>query len=827
MCSLQQADGIRMKWEGILKMTKLRTIALSGASLISMTVITPAWAQAGASEDDNSGEIIVNARRRDERLQDVPAVVNAVPAETLEKLNLQDAKELQNLVPGLQLRSESNGIGGSGQLRGIQYDINSSALPSLAFYLNDAPIGANAILGQMFDIGQIEVLRGPQGTLRGLSVPSGSITYTTRKPSLTDVGMVASLSYSDAHHGNINGAFSIPIIKDVLAVRLAGLYDKGRGNLVESIVPISTTATFANPQIEHPFSETLSGRVLALFQPADWLKMEAMYQTMDVKAAGFDQYASFSLVSPGATASPVTIKPSDYLSIQESPRAVHSTFKTYNWRAEVRLAGQKLIYQGAHNSFVNNSKTNQDVANFRPNFDFYQTNFTKSVDNSHEVRLQNEERVAGMFDYIIGYYHTDAATDIALIQETPVMLPSFLGGGLASLAQTPITRSRDGKNSENAFFGNLTVNIDDKLQISGGARHLETRSPKTLLNIGSNSILFDAGGTDKAWIYTGSINYKFNSDLMVYANTGTSFRAGPSIFNSAIVKSALQSSFLNLGNEKSTSYEVGMKSQWLDNRLTINVALYHQKFDNFPYKITNGVYFLDYAFVNNALVPSVGNSAQFGAAVPVTVKGIEAELSWRASDRFNFGIVASYSDGQIKNGTIPCNDLNGDHVPDTLATAPTVAELQTAYGANNIGSCNVSQRSAYQSPFTATAQAEYKFPVSDKAEVFARGLFTYSGKSQSDPTLAFDDLGGYGLLNLFAGVRDPDGSWELNLFVRNLFDTVRASRFTAPQSTSYQELQPPTFRTTAGKSFTSTYSQVTTNLPREFGINLRFALGSR
>lgn len=809
-------------------MVRVRKIVFCGASLIALA--TPAYAQqpvSGADVAEDGTEIIVNARRRDERLQDVPAVINAIPAETIGKLNLQDSKELQSLVPGLQLRSEANGIGASGQLRGIQYDINSSAAPSVAFYLNDAPIGANAILGQMFDIGQVEVQRGPQGTLRGASVPSGSITYTARKPSLSEVGAAGSVSFSDAHHANVNAAFSIPLIKDILAVRVAGVYDKNRGNMVTSLVPISSTATFATGQISHPYAETLAGRVTAVFEPTDWLKLEGMYQGQDYKSGGFDQYASFSLVDPTAPASPVLIKPGDFRSIWESPRIAHSVFNTYNWRAEVRLAGQKLIYQGAHNSFVNDSKVNQDVANFKSNFDFYQTNRTVSKDNSHEIRLQNEDRVAGMFDYIVGYYRTDQATDIDLIQETPVLLPSSLGGGVANLAQTPITRNRDGKATENAIFGNLTAHIGDKLQVSAGARHIKAHSPRTLLVIGANSVLFDAGGDDKAWIYTGSVQYKFNQDLMVYANTGTSFRAGPSIFNSAIVKSPLQSSFLNLGNEKSTSYEVGLKSSWLDNRLTFNVALYHQKFDNFPYKITNGIYFLDYAFVNNGLVPSVGNSAQFGAAVPVTVKGIEAELSWRASDRFNFGVVASYSAGKIKNGVIPCNDLNGDHVPDTVSTAPTVLQLQTAYGANNIGSCTVSQRSTQQSPFSATAQAEYKLPVSDSTEIFARGLFTYFGASKVDPTLAFDDLDSYGLVNLFGGLRASDGSWEVNVFARNLFDTVKATRFTVRQATSYQELQPPTYRTTAGTSFTSTYSQVSTNLPREIGINLRFALGAR
>jgi iron complex outermembrane receptor protein len=805
-------------------MVKLASSVFCGVSL--MALAAPAHAQQAEPGVAGAEDIIVSARRRDERLQDVPSVVNAIPSETIAKLNIQDAKELQSLVPGLQLRSEANGIGASGQLRGIQYDINSSASPSVAFYLNDAPIGANVMLGQMFDIGQIEVLRGPQGTLRGASVPSGSITYTTKRASLSEVGASASVSYSDAHHVNVNAAIGIPLIKDMLAIRVAGVYDKNRGNLVTTNAPAST-ATFANPQIAQPYAKTYAGRVSAVFQPTDWLKIEGMYQHQDYKSGGFDQYASFSLVQPTAPPSPVLIRPDDFRSIWESPRVAHSVFNTYNWRGEIRFAGQKLVYQGSHNSFVNDSKVNQDVANFRSNFDFYQTNRTVSKDNSHEVRLQNEERVAGLFDYIVGYYRTDAATDIDLIQETPVALPGFLGGGIQAVAQTPITRNRDGKNSENAIFGNVTAYLGDKVQISAGARHIKIHSPRTLLVIGTNSVLFDAGGDDKAWIYTGSVQYKINQDLMVYASTGTSFRAGPSIFNSAIVKSPRQLSFLNLGNEKSTSYELGFKSSWLDNRLIFNFAFYHQKFDNFPYKISNGVYFLDYAFVNNGLVPNVGNSAQFGAAVPVTVKGIEAELSWRASDRFNFGLVASYSDGQINKGVIPCNDLNGDNVADTVTTAPSVAQLQAAYGANNIGSCNVSQRSAQQSPFSATAQAEYKHPVSDNLEFFARGLFTYYGASKVDPTLSFDDLGSYGLFNLFGGLRAADGRWEVNLFARNLFNTVKATRFTVPQATSFQELQPPTFRTTAGATFTSSYSQVTTNLPREFGINLRIALGSR
>jgi iron complex outermembrane receptor protein len=286
-------------------------------------------------------------------------------------------------------------------------------------------------------------------------------------------------------------------------------------------------------------------------------------------------------------------------------------------------------------------------------------------------------------------------------------------------------------------------------------------------------------------------------------------------------------SFLHLASEDSRSYEIGLKSSWLDGRLIFNISGYYQKFKNYPYKLNTPIFYQGFNFVGATPVPAVSSSAQFGAAVPVEVKGVEAELAWKVTPNFNFGVTASYSDGKIKNGLIPCNDINGDGVPDSTTAAPTLAQLQAAYGANLLGACRITQRSSVQSPFSATAQAEYVQPLSGRLDGFVRGLFTYNGSSKVEPTVPFDDIGGYGILNLFAGLRASNGSWELNLYAKNVFDTIRATRFDPPAVTSYQELAPPTFMSTVGKSFTSTYSVVQTNPPREFGVNLRIAIGSR
>ncbi|MCB2074680.1 MAG: TonB-dependent receptor [Novosphingobium sp.] len=769
---------------------------------------------AGASEDT----IIVTARRREESVQEVPLVVNAVGAEDIEKLNLRDGTDVQSLVPGLQLRNEANGIGASGQLRGVQYDINASAGPTVAFYLNDAPIDAGSVLQAMYDIGQVEVLRGPQGTLRGTATPSGSITFTTRKPDLYQAGgtMIGTLTDTGLH--NLNGAINVPMIEGILGVRVAGLTQRSNANRVRSIDD--------DADLDKPYADTDSIRAIATLQPTDWLKLEGMYQVIDREARFYDQYASYSLANPSAPESAVLIRPKDRRSIQETARTVEQKFEVYNWRAEVRYAGQALIYQGSRSNLRFHSIGNQDFANFLQGQDIFQDTNTRSKLTSHEIRLQSEVRVFGMFDYVLGYYRTRQNAPTALTTQTPVLLPPFLGGSVVAIAETPIGTT--GITRETAFFGNITAHIGDRTQVSVGLRQIDLESPARFLTIGANDIPTGPAVNDEKLIYTASIQHNFTPDLMVYASTGTSRRAGPSIVNPSLtVLSPLLQSFITLPSEDSESYEVGIKSSWLNNRLIFNLTGFYQKFDNYPYKISTPIYYQGFTFNGTSLVPTVANSAQFGAAVPVKVKGIEAEVDFKVTPNFRIGAIAAYSDGKIKNGLIPCDDLNGDGVPDLTSAAPTLDQLQAAYGGDFIGACNVTQRSSLQSPFNATIQAEYNFPLSGSVDAFARGLANYYGSSKVEPTNAFDDLGSYGLLNLYAGLRDPDGAWELNFYAKNVFDTVKVTRFDPPASTSYQELAPPTFQSTVGKSFTSTYSIIQITPPREFGISLRLSFGSR
>lgn len=794
----------------------------------------PAFAQAGpdTAESDAAATnvIIVQARRRDEDVQDVPAVIDTVTAEEVAKLNFRDFKEVQTIVPGLQLSTESNGVGGSAKLRGVNFDINASGFNStVEFYLNDAPITAGIVLQQMFDVGQIEVQRGPQGTLRGRASPSGSITVTTRKPDLFAVGGTVDMTANDIGTLNFRGAVNVPIIEGVAAIRVAGVYDE---NELDRVRPLDTSYGGRDP-----FARTKAGRVSALLQPTDWLKFEGVYQHMDRSAVAYDQAESFSVVNPSAPASPVLVEAGDRRSVQVLPRHVRQRYDVYNWRAEAGLAGQVLIYQGQHYTQHVLANTTADEAVLFPGANVTQDTDSHAKATSHEIRLQNEDRLFGMFDYVVGFFDSKNDSPTDLIRRTPVRLPLAFGGGLATIAETPI--SRTGGSHEQSFFGNVTVHIGDSTEVSGGVRHISYTSDNQL--IVSGRLIAADGQDDKAWIYSASVKHNFTPDFMVYASTGSSWRPGINVvgdFN--IAPSALERSFLNLDPETSKSYEVGFKSTMMDGRMRLNVTAYHQKFKNYPYRAPNGVFYVNTVAVRDATGAVTGTRqelAQFNfvGAVPVTVNGIEGDVAFDINDNWNLGVVASYSLGKIKGGTIPCNDLNGDGVPDVVTTAPSLPALQNAVGSNNLASCNVTQRSGLGAPFSASVQSEYRVPLSDKVDGYLRGLVTYNGRSQVDPTSIYDNVDDYALVNLYAGIRDPEGMWEVSLFAKNVFETEKVLSRTNPLTTSYQQLGfagqfsngRPVFTGPTAASGTIPYTGITMTPPREFGINVRYSFGSR
>lgn len=809
-------------------------IALTGASVLALasnaSAQTPGAAAPSATVADNTlGEIIVTARRRSEVLQDVPLSINAVTSAELSKLNIRKFEDIQTVVPGLSMTTNANGIGAIASVRGVNYDVNASGNNgTVEFYLNDAPISAGNLFQAIFDIGQVELLRGPQGTLRGRASPSGSMTVTTRAPDLRQYGGYVTGTVTDIGSYNANAAVNLPIIKDMLAVRIAGVWDENQNSRVSSI---------HSP--ERPLSRTTGGRISARFDPIKDITLGITYQQLNQNITSFDQVESLRAVDPTAPASPVFIDAHDRLAVEDAPRRIHQRFDNLNLQAQWSVAGQRLNYVGAMNRQVLSSLQISDTGDFFPPgfgatptlfMGYGQQTHTYSKNWAHEVRLTSEEPLFGMVDYIVGGFYqkqnvpTNLTTPTMVLFAQPTLVngivtPSATAGGL--LVKTPIQRL--GGSLEKSIFGNLTVHLGEATELSGGLRYIDYKSHGSLLISGVINPAASEDKHDNPIIYQLSAKHRFTDDLMTYVSYGTSWRPSINVIGDfSLARSALENSFLLLDPEKSKTVEIGFKSSFMEKRGVLNVAAFHQTFTNYPYRSSSGVFFVETASVGGAVIQRVPNPFNFVAAVPVKVNGVEVEASYQVMRNWSVNANVAYAKSKIKDGLVPCNDyFPHDGVPDTVSTVPTVAQIKAATGGGTISACEVNFAAQITPPWSGNLTSEYFTPLTPSMDGYVRGLLTLYGNSKNDPANPVDNVKGYALLNLYAGVRDPAGAWEVALYAKNITNTERVlTRTPTALTTPFNVLA-------ASNTGVTTYRGITMNQPREVGINARYAFGSR
>lgn len=212
----------------------LKTIARSGTPLRTAAALllaggvglehAPAFGQteqqgqAGAGQGTALEEIIVTARRREERIQSVPIAISAFSQDTLKKNNIVSVEDLQNLVPSLTV-SSANRDTVALSIRG-QGGFSPGGSPSVTSYMNEVPTPIYG-LGSYYDLQSVEVLKGPQGTLFGQNSVGGAITLVSKRPTNNFGGYIAATlgNYNDRE---VEGAINVPIVEDKLLLRVAG-----------------------------------------------------------------------------------------------------------------------------------------------------------------------------------------------------------------------------------------------------------------------------------------------------------------------------------------------------------------------------------------------------------------------------------------------------------------------------------------------------------------------------------------------------------------------------------------------------------------------------
>ena len=197
------------------------------AGVCAGAIAFPAFAQEAKPADDtatDSTEIIVTAQRTNQKLQNVPIAISAFNTETLDKQQIKNTSDLQLTLPNVTF-TKGNFTGSSFTIRGIgDLCVGVTCDSATAIHINDAPLfGTRLFESEFYDLAQVEVLRGPQGTLFGRNATSGVINFRTARPKLTDTEASFEAEYGNYNTVKGKGMINLPI-GDVAALRVAGFY---------------------------------------------------------------------------------------------------------------------------------------------------------------------------------------------------------------------------------------------------------------------------------------------------------------------------------------------------------------------------------------------------------------------------------------------------------------------------------------------------------------------------------------------------------------------------------------------------------------------------
>jgi len=770
-------------------------------------------AEQGATEP-NAAEIVVTATRRTETLQETPLAVDVVSGQDVAKLNLFDVKEIQNVVPGLTLEN-GDGRSNVATLRGISFNPDSGSSDAVQVYFNEIDVDPNTFFSAIYDIGQIQVLRGPQGLFRGKVSPAGSIVIGSARPDLGKPTGYAQAAVSDLHAYNFQGAASVPIIQDSLAVRGALLYDRNRAGQVKNV------------DGRKSYNETMSGRVSLAWQPSSDFRADLVYQYLWTDTRPFR-----AVFGPGNQPSPNAFFPlrsgpaidlDDRLAVSEGPLRFTNETHLVTLNTNYNFGWGELVFNGGYQKTRLEQQRDQDEGNAVPGYQLNQHVHTPYDLWTAEVRLQSPSNsrlnwaIAANYDYSkFNNVRVNQSNDVFFTD--PIgFFPGMTGPGpvppqvvvappLLSVLPVDVSVVLPIVSKSYAISGLIGYEVIDGLTITGGLRQTwgtTTRTQTTNVTFFGVTSSTTTPRVVKPSALTGgaAISWAVNRDLNLYANYGRSFR--PGVAATGVTTDGLDPRYLQTPDETSDGFEIGLKSSLFDRKVTVNVAAFYQTFKNY-------IDFAPAITTNAGRVPGQTDTATaplptFGDAIS---KGVEVQLGFQPSKWVDLNVNATYADAHYDNAKLYCNDYNGDGVPDSIGT-PSVP------GTEQVAICTRNDRIADVPKFSLSSNGEVRFAMGSLTP-FIRGLLSYRpGFRSHNSDYTYRD---FTKIDLFVGLRGED-RWELNLFVKNLLDQTRAQRV------SQGNFQIGTRALTEGGltiPFDSGYRLASITAPREFGATLRF-----
>ena len=710
--------------------------------------------------------VTVTARLRQEDVQDVPGAVSVIGDQLLKATRSDNIAQIAQLVPSVNY-SSPNPRNTSLTIRGLGSSVvaiaqsNDGLEPGVGFYVDQVYHARPASAAFDFlDVERVEVLRGPQGTLFGKNTTAGAVNITTRAP-LFEFAARGELALGNFNYRQAKLSLTGPLWADALA-----------GSL--SLVTTRRDGVITNVRTGAPVNDVDSMAIHAqlLFQPNDHFSLRLSADDASINSNCCTQVyvrvghslrpaeRQFPTLAAGVGYGPPSLNPYARLSDIDAPVEVNTDDAGYSAVAEWDLGQSTITSVTAWRWWNWDAANDRDYTSQR--IQLLQHIPSRQDQYSQEMRIaskgrQTLEYVAGIYGFkqvITGQPITVYGPDAAywLLGAAPT-IPSDL---LSGYTQDGHTRFRS---QSYAAFGELTWRITERLNVTGGLRYTAERKDgrySTTVSGGPNvldalrdrqlSILrpqsYAAEDTDSGFSGRATVSYDLTDSAMVYGNFARAYKSGGINMSGLPLDTANNPALATavVRPEKDTTYELGIKSELFNDRLTLNADIFDTVVRDFQ-----------------ANVVDTGPGALRGYLAnveKVKVKGLEIDGRFVVSEHLSGHIAHSQTQGRYvsyRNGPCPLE----------------VIRSSTAV-------CDLSGRDLPNLPrFVWSAGGEYKRPLTLnrlQGELYLHGELTARTRSFGDPTASqFTVIEGYRVVNASLGFRMHKG-WEISLWARNLFN---------------------------------------------------------
>jgi iron complex outermembrane recepter protein len=812
-----------------------RLLLNAGAAGIALALVSApiglAHAQdAEPSAERDSSEIIVTARKRQESILKVPVVVTAISGAQLENLQVTQVTDLPRLVPGLVLGGNLLSIGPQVTIRGVGTSSSDPGVDqSVSLNIDGLSLGQGLAFGSgMFDVAQVEVLKGPQALFYGKSSPGGVISLRTADPG-SEAEFIARLGYEfEARQPRGELIVSGPV-SDELGLRLATTYSRGEGYFRNFAEPVLSTGARAPRDREtQPVNFIIRGT--ALWEPSDAftirLKANHSYDyAVNAETAqlancpdGPGQSFGFGGFGPALGLSPVDPIPfiggDDcrldrdlhvvYMDPAFFPGVVHGgtpylenkqdfgTLElTYDLLADLTLTSTTGLYRLRSSSQVNTSHTTAAGPAFAVRNTFERDEFTQ------ELRLDSDFN--GALNFTLGGFYQDGRLydRVRFIRNTAYgfLSPEIVG---ADILNDDRASTVDIKTY--SLFGQARYEITPQLELAGGVRWTDEARSLSVFDFQNNFDLTPFLPRSRVQSSTFSpeatITYTPTDDLTVFGSYKKGFKSGsfsvataPTAVRDPMTGAVIGASDNSFDDEKVQGYEIGVKSRLLDRSLLVNVAFYDYRYRGLQVggiePTVGGVPIIRTVNAGKARTYGIDFDLSYR---PPSIEGLDlnASVNWNKARYTELNNIPCYSGQTVAQG---CTTFFGPFPATAPAGRPSQAN--PGPGAIVVGGLSgyntgqdLSGTPMIRAPeWTANFGFNYEMPVGKGMRLqftnnnqvssrFARYLAL--GRPDEDN---FQD--GFIKIDASIALKGEDDRWEVALIGKNITDKLTASNCSA------------------------------------------------